>query len=94
MPAPTIYLSGWLGHGFDSHSQPFLLIYPGLIKAYDFVSSLFIYDTEALIAKGLLAELLRLGIKLLARGNDARFSVDVSLCASKKKKKLTLIEPS
>jgi len=33
------YVSDWCGHGF---SQPFLLTHPGLIKAYDFLSSLFI----------------------------------------------------
>jgi len=22
------YVSGWYGHGFESHSQPFLLTYP------------------------------------------------------------------
>jgi len=35
------YVSGWCGHGFESHSQPFLLTYPGLIKAYDVLSSVF-----------------------------------------------------
>jgi len=45
------YVSGWCGHGFESHSQPFLLTCPGLIKAYDVVSSVFIYKMKALIAQ-------------------------------------------
>jgi len=35
------YVSGWCGHGFESHSQPFLLTYPGLIKASVFSFRLF-----------------------------------------------------
>jgi len=31
--------------------QPFLLTYPRLIKAYDFLSALFIYEMEDLIAQ-------------------------------------------
>jgi len=85
------YVSSWCGHGFESHLQPFLLTYSysGLIKAYDFLSSLFIYETEALIAqlKGCLLDCFDwvLGFKYIARaGIDARFSCGVSLCASKK----------
>jgi len=38
MAAPTkdgLWI-GWCGLGFESHSQPFLLTYPGLIKACEF----------------------------------------------------------
>jgi len=35
------HVSGWCGHGLESHLQPFLLTYPGLIKAYNALSSLF-----------------------------------------------------
>jgi len=52
MPAPTRdvfwnevvsswYFSDWCGHEFESHSQPFLLTYLGLIKAYEVLSSFF-----------------------------------------------------
>jgi len=43
--------AGLLGHGFDSHLQPFLLTYLELIKAFDVLSTLFIYDMETLIAQ-------------------------------------------
>jgi len=33
---------GFCGHGFESHSQPYLRTYPELIKAYDVLSSIFI----------------------------------------------------
>jgi len=35
------YVSGRCGHGFESHSQPFLLAFPELKKVYDVLSSLF-----------------------------------------------------
>jgi len=37
----TSLVGAAIEHGFESHSQPFLMTYPGLIKAYDFLSSLF-----------------------------------------------------
>jgi len=37
-------VSSWCGLGFESHSLSFLLTYPWLIKAYDFLSSLFINE--------------------------------------------------
>jgi len=41
----------WCGHGFECHSQSFLLTYPGLIKAYDILFSLFKYYTVDTIYK-------------------------------------------
>jgi len=35
------YVSGWCRIEFDPHSQPFLLTYPRLIKAFDALSFLF-----------------------------------------------------
>jgi len=42
---------GWRGHVFESHSQTFLLTYPGLIKIYAVLSSFFNCDTEVLTAQ-------------------------------------------
>jgi len=36
------YVSDWCEHGFELHSQLFLLTYPEQIKAYDILSSVFI----------------------------------------------------
>jgi len=44
------YVSGWCGHGFESHSQLVLLIYPGLIKAYDVLFLFDNCDMETLIS--------------------------------------------
>jgi len=35
-PEKAVYVTGWCGHGFESHSQPFLLRYPEAYLTYCF----------------------------------------------------------
>jgi len=32
-----VYVTGWCGHGFKSHLQPFLLTYPEADLTYSFI---------------------------------------------------------
>jgi len=41
------YVSGWCWNGFESQSQPFLLAYTELIKAYGFLSSVSVMLNKA-----------------------------------------------
>jgi len=43
-------VSGVRGHGFESHSKPFLLTYIELMKAYEALSSVFNYKISLIYA--------------------------------------------
>jgi len=72
-------VSGWCRHGFESHSLPFLLTFPRLINAEDFMSSVFIYDmatfTLFLCPFSVLAIALFIYYTSVSAGTEARTKV-------------------